>query len=130
MSSSTLHRDSHDRARLAALWTGLLAGPLVWLVLLEANYVLSYVACETRQRWFMHAATLLAIALVAAAGLWSWRASVGHPLEPEELSAPLSDTTAVQRVRWMALAGAVVSAAFILLMIATHIPVLILKTCQ
>ena len=130
MPSSTLHRASHERARLAALWTGLLAGPIVWLTLLEVNYVLSYVACEAKTRWFLHLATAVAILLVAGAGLWSWRARIDDPFGPEEISPPLSDHTSVQRVRWMAAAGAAFSLGFILLIVATHIPVLVLKTCQ
>ena len=130
MPSSTLHRASHDRARLAALWTGVLAGPIVYLLLLEVNNLLSYVACETRQKWFLHLATVIAIAMVAAAGLVGWRASLGHPLEQEVTSPALSDETAVQRVRWLAAASATFSVGFILLIIATHIPVVVLKVCQ
>ena len=130
MPSSTSHRASHDRARLAAQWTGLLAGPVVWLVLLEMNYVLSYVACEMKTRWFLHLATAIAILLVAAAGLWSWSARLDNPFDAEELSPPLSEQTCILRVRWLAAAGVAFSIGFILLILATHIPALVLKTCQ
>lgn len=79
MPSSTSHhgyREAHERWRVFALWTGLLAGPLVWLTLLEWNYVLSYVACETRQTWFLHLAVIASVAIVGAAGFWAW--SAGH----------------------------------------------------
>ena len=130
MRSSTSHRASHDRARLAALWGGVLAGPVVWLVLLEVNYVLSYVACETRQRWFLHLATLVAIGLVAGAGIWAWRARLADPLEAHDVAPPLSEETSVQRAAWMAAVAAAFSIWFVLLIIATHIPVMILKPCQ
>ena len=130
MPSSTSDRASHERGRLAALWTGILAGPIVWLVLLEVNYVLSYVACETRQRWFLHLATVIAIALVAASGLWAWRARMDDPFASEELSPPLSEKTSSQRVAWMAATAAGFSIWFIILIIATHIPVVVLKVCQ
>ncbi len=67
MVSSTSHRAWHDPRRERALWTGVLAGPIVFLVLLQTNYVLAYVACETRQTWFLHLATAAAVLLVAAA---------------------------------------------------------------
>src|SRR5687767_5977940 len=114
MPSSTSHRGSHERRRLAALWTGMLAGPIAWLMLLELNYVLSYVSCETRQTWFLHLASLVAILVVGAAGLWGWRASMDHHLAEEEVSPPLSENTSVQRVRWMSAAGAAMSLWFIL----------------
>ena len=130
MPSSTSHRASHDRGRLAALWTGVLAGPIVWLVLLEVNYVLSYVACETRQRWFLHVTTLVAVVLVAAAGGWAWRARIGDPLAAEEISGPLTEKTSRQRAAWLAALAAAFSIWFILLILATHVPVLVLRVCQ
>jgi hypothetical protein len=103
---------------------------MVWLTQLEMNYVLSYVACETRQRWFLHLATAIAIMIVAAAGWWSWRARLDDPFGAEQVSPPLSDHTIVQRVHWMAAAGVGFTGGFILLILATHFPVIILKTCQ
>lgn len=99
-------------------------------MLLEVNYVLSYVACEMKTRWFLHVATLVAVVLVGAAGLWSWSARLDDPFGPEAISPPLSEETSVQRVHWMAAAGVAFSLGFILLIIASHIPVVVLKTCQ
>jgi hypothetical protein len=128
MPSSTSRPGWHDRARTAALWTGLLAGPLVWLALLQVNYVLSYVSCETRQNWFLHAATGVAIVLVSAAGYVAWR--YGPPEDREELSPPVTRTTAEMRARWMATGGVALSLWFILVIVATEIPVLLLRPCQ
>jgi hypothetical protein len=131
MRSSTLDPASHERRRLAALWTGLLAGPIVWLALLETNYVMSYVACEVRNTWFLHLTTFVAVVLVAAAGWWGWHAGHGDPLQPEpEVTPPLGPETARQRVRWMAAASAGMSIWFIIVIVATDLPVLVLKTCQ
>lgn len=113
-----------------ALWTGMLAGPIVWLALLELNYVMSYVACETRQTWFLHLATLVAVLVVGAAGWWGWGAGIGDALDSESVTPPLSVRTSRQRVRWMSLASAGLSAFFILVILATDVPVLVLKTCQ
>ena len=130
MSSSTSRPVSHERWRLAALWAGLLTGPLVWLTLLETNYVLAYVACETGRTWFMHLAIAAALLLVATAGYAAWRASYGDMLAPEHLTPPLSDETRRQRSRWMSLAGVIFSAWFIIVILAMEVPILVLRECQ
>jgi hypothetical protein len=122
-------RDAHDRQRVLALWTGVLAGPLVWLALLQTNYVLSYVACETRQTWFLHAATGVAALLVAAAGAWGWRAGRGPADLPEPLTAPVGPDTCDARTRWMAHAAVASSGWFILVILSMAIPVVVLGPC-
>jgi hypothetical protein len=130
MPSSTSRPVSHERWRLAALWAGLLTGPIVWLGLLEVNYVLAYVACEARSKWFMHLAIGIALLLVAAAG-WAARvASVGNTLAGETRTPPLSDDTRLQRSRWMSLAGVALSLWFILVILAMEVPLLMLRECQ
>lgn len=106
--------EAHDAAREVALWTGVLAGPVVWLTLLETNYVMSYVACEVRQTWFLHLATLIAVALTAGAGLWGWSAGQGEN----------------PRARWMGHASLASSIWFILVILSMEIPVIVLRTCQ
>jgi hypothetical protein len=108
----------------------MLVGPLTWLILLETHYVLSYVACETRETWFMHVATGAALVIVTAAGVLAWRASHGHPLTPEHVSSPLSDETRRQRARWMSATGMALSALFILVILAMEVPIIMLRTCQ
>lgn len=116
--------------RVFALWTGVLAGPVVWLSLLEANYVMSYVACETRQTWFLHLATAVSVVLVAAAGLWAWSQGHGPSGLPEPVTEPVSPETCDARARWMAYAAAGSSAWFIIVIIAMEVPVIVLRTCQ
>ena len=130
MASSTSRPVSHERWRIAALWAGLLTGPIVWLALLEWNYVSAYVACETGSTWFMHLATGIALLLVAAAGYAAWRASYGDMLAPETLTPPLSDETRRQRSRWMSLAGVAFSLWFIIVILAMEIPIIVLRECQ
>ena len=133
MPSSTSHhasRDAHDATREIALWTGVLAGPTIWLTLLEVNYVLSYVACETRETWFLHLATLVALVLVAGAGIWGWSAGRGPRELPEPPTPPVSYETSDTRARWMGHASVIFSAWFILVILAMEIPVIVLGTCQ
>jgi hypothetical protein len=130
MSASTSHPVSHERWRVASVWTGLLTGPIVALLVLEFNYVAAYVACEVRATWFMHLATFVAAGIVATAGLLSWRARI-IPMAPDvEPTLPLSDTTGIQRSNWMSVAGLAISAWFVLVILAMEIPILVLEECQ
>ena len=130
MSSSTSRPVSHERWRLAAVWAGLLAGPLAWLTLLQVNYLFAYVACEVQRTWFMHVASAVAILLVASAGFAAWRASDGDMRENEALTHPLSDETRRQRSRWMSLAGVACSIWFVVVILAMEVPIIVLRECQ
>jgi hypothetical protein len=130
MPSSTSRPVSHERWRLAALWAGLLTGPIVWLTLLEVNYVLAYVACETSSTWFMHLAVVVSLLLVSGAGYAAWAASYGSILTEETQSPPLSDETRIQRSRWMSLAGVAFSLWFIGVILAMEVPLVVLRACQ
>jgi hypothetical protein len=128
MPSSTSRPAWHETRRTAALWAGLLAGPIVWAALLETNYVLSYVSCETRHEWFFHVALAAAVLLVAAAGWFAWRS--GPADDDQRRSHPVTSATAESRSRWMSIAGVLLSVWFILVMLAMEIPILVLRTCQ
>jgi hypothetical protein len=130
MPSSTSRPVSHERWRLAALWAGLLTGPIVWLGLLELNYLLAYVACETRSTWSMHLAVGIALLMVAGAGYAAWAASYGDMFAAETRTLPLSDETRVQRSRWMSLAGVAFSLWFMLVILAMEVPLVVLRECQ
>ena len=106
----------------------MLAGPVVWFTLLELNYVLSYVSCENRHKWFLHAAELASVLIVAAAGYTAWR--FGPPQDSQDRTPPVTRSTAEIRARWMAFAGVGLSLWFILVIVAMEIPILTLKVCQ
>jgi hypothetical protein len=116
--------------RLAALWAGVVTGPLAWLTLLEVNYVSAYVACESRSTWFMHLAVVVALSLTAGAGYIAWTASTSQSRGDEAQAPPLSDETRLQRSRWMSLAGIVTSAWFVLVILAMEVPLTILEACR
>jgi hypothetical protein len=127
MRSSTLRRASHDPWRVAALTTGVLAGPLVWLTLLEVNYAMTYVACEQRHDWMLHLASLVALALVALAGFGAWRARTTGPTDAPTVN---QDETSLLRARFLGYGGALMCAWFIVVIIATEIPVIVYQPCQ
>jgi hypothetical protein len=128
MPSSTLRPAWHSVRRISALWIGVLAGPLVWLALLETNYVLSYVSCETRHTWFLHVAALAAFVLVAAAGAMAWAS--GPPGDSQERTPPVTRSTAEVRARWMSLVGVGISLWFLLVILAMEIPALVVPPCE
>lgn len=128
MPSSTSRPAWHDARRTAALWAGLLAGPLVWLAALEVNYVMSYVACESsRFAWVLHAVNAVSAGLVALAGWIAWRS--GPARDEEQATVPVSPATAELRARWMSVGGVATSLWFILVIVAMEIPVAMLPPC-
>jgi hypothetical protein len=131
MPSSTLRHGSFDAVgRVAALWIGVLAGPVAWAALLETNYILSYVACEQRQTWMLHLAAVVAVAAVAGGAALTWRAAP-HGLSYEGEGEPSTDPadTALVCARFMAIGGLALCAWFALVIIAMEIPILVLKPC-
>lgn len=105
----------------------MLAGPLAWAALLETNYVLSYVACEQRQTWVLHVATVVALAVTAAGAYSAWSAA------PPRQSADAPSTSLVDGTdtlaRFMAVGGLALSVSFAIVILATHLPAMILDPC-
>jgi hypothetical protein len=130
MDSSISRLAWHERWRSTALWTGFLTGPIVWLTLLETQYVLSYVACETRSTWFMHLSIAVALVLVAGAAWGAWMASSGNTVTTDVQTTPVGDDTCRRRSRWMSIAGVAVSAFFVVVILAMEVPLLVLGVCQ
>jgi hypothetical protein len=128
MPSSTLHRGSLDWGwRLAALWAGVLAGPIVWAANLETNYALSYVACEQRHSWMLHLTASVSVALIALAAFAAWKAA---PEGSNDEAASIDPReTAVLRGRFMAMGGLALCAWFAIVILATDIPVMVLQPC-
>jgi hypothetical protein len=127
MPSSTLRRASHDPRQETGLVASVVAGPLVWLTLLEVNYVLTYVACEQRSDWMLHVASIVALVLVGLAGLVAWRARTAGPTDAPTVS---QDEIAELRTRFLANAGVLMCAWFSVVIIATEIPVIVYRPCQ
>lgn len=55
-----------------ALWSGVLTGPILFLVLLQVNYLLTMWSCSAGARWPLHLATLIALAVTVLAGVRSY----------------------------------------------------------
>jgi nicotinamide riboside transporter PnuC len=123
--TSRREKEFNRGAGLLALWTGLLAGPLVWLMQLQAAYVLVGWACKSNSQLLLYLVTLVALLLVAGAGLLSWRCwkQTGRDW-PNEAGG------VVPRSRFMAVLGVLTSALFFVLILAQGIPNFIFTPCM
>jgi hypothetical protein len=108
-----------------ALWTGILTGPIVWLMSLEVNFALTPWACVTQGKAALYAISIIALLLCAGSGLLAWRewSQLGKEW-PDDAEA------AVARTRIMAVGGVLLSVMFFLVIVAQAIPQIILKACD
>ena len=117
--------DVPDARELRALWAGLLLAPTAFLLNLEVAYALVPTACSTDSRLLVHLVHLACL-ILAGLGLFaawsSWRSS--GEVWPGE------DGTRLGRSRFMAGLGLLVSAQFLLVIVAQWIPSFVLSPCQ
>ncbi len=111
--------------RTFALWTAVLAGPVIWLLSFEANFALAPWACTWQKKLALYAVSIAALVLTAASGLLAWHEwnQAGH--EPPDESAG-----AIPRSRLMAVGGLVFSGGFFLVILAQAIPEVMLRSCE
>ena len=112
---------------LFALWAGLLAGPVVWLVQFQTNYTLVPILCRSGAHNFaLHAVFVVALLLVAAAGLLAWRnfRAAGDTTEGTDEAGVL------QRTRFMSLLGLCVAGVFFLVILAPWVAGWVFGACQ
>lgn len=98
-------------------FAGLIGAPLIWLMAVQAGYVLAYQACDSQSRYWVTVPTALAIAAAAGTLLIAFTAQrrASKSLEPQPLLAALG----------LGLAGLMV-----LVLIASMIAPLILGPCD
>jgi len=107
------------------LWFGMLAPPITWGLHFQVSYMLAPSACAARQSWYLHAATLGALLIVALAGLAAWRSWQRLP-GPESEDA----TSRVGGRRFLAISGVALAVFFAMVIVAIDIPSLILRVCD
>jgi hypothetical protein len=117
----------------AALWFGLLGGPIAWSVQLVLNYALEEgIACTPASRtpgailglstsfWIVVVSAVLAAITLAAL---TTSIAAFRRLRRD-------DSTPGRRAEWMAFAGIVNSVVFLLPILLAFIPALVLETCH
>jgi hypothetical protein len=111
--------------RNVALWFGVLAPPLAWALLLEVSYALVSIACDGVSRGLLLGVSLATLLLSLAGGFVAWGMYAGLRGAPDERAAPVAG-----RERFMALGGLLSACVFSLVIVATAVPVLFLRTCD
>ena len=108
-----------------ALWTGILAGPIVWLLSFVANFALAPWACIFQAKLALYIVSLIALILSVGSGAVAWTqwGQLGRKWPDEGGSV-------VCRSRGLAVAGVLLSAMFCLVIIAQSVPEIILEACQ
>jgi hypothetical protein len=129
--------EAHERRRVLAQWTGVLAGPLVWLALLEWSFIVFPRPCEDGGTWWRHLPVAAGLVAVGLAGFWAWREgrrahdrTRQQPYPTDAQSAPVSPETCDIRARWMTDAATAMSVWFILVILSLEVPVLVLGACN
>jgi hypothetical protein len=110
---------------LLALWFAVLAGPLAWMLGLNAQYGLVRVACAKGSMFSLHAVTVLTLAL-ALAGVFVARREwhrAGRAW-PDEHAGTLS------RSRFMAVLGLLAGALFSLAIVSQWLANVFLNPCM
>ena len=125
--SETSERTDHLREPrgVAALWFAVLAGPVAWMLGLNAGYSLVRVACAKQNMLYLHAVSLAALLLALAGGWVAWRewgrAGREHPGE---------GVGPVPRSRFMVAVGLLASALFSLTILAQWVAGFFFNPCM
>jgi hypothetical protein len=116
------------------LWSAVLGPALVWLMLLQTNYLLAYPTCAARSNAWLYLASAVALALVltlAAAAQFMWRTGrprlEGGAADPDD---PPGANLSIASRQFLSLMAVFMSVLFLLLVIGTALPPLVLHPCD
>ena len=105
-------------------WLAFLGGPLVWAGVFFVSYALVPTICQRGGLWILQLIPVVGLLLILGAGglAWqNWTRLTGQEGDPERR---------VERGRFMALAGMILSVGFGLLVAAQLIPTLAVHPCR
>lgn len=126
LDAGTRQPHRQERHQLATLWFSLAAGPLAWVLGLNAGYSLVLVACKQGSTIWLHGVSIATL-LLALGGLWAglreWNRVTGDR-NPEAEGRPLS------LAQFMAALGMIGSAFFALVIVAQWAGSFILNPCM
>jgi len=109
---------------ISALWAGILAGPIAWALDLTSSYAIVKWTCSSQHTIVLHLITLGSLLLIAAGAAASFTALQRAPEQATD-----DGSRSVDRGRFMALLGLLLSAMFALVVIGNAVPRLVLDAC-
>jgi hypothetical protein len=137
MQSSISPRASSNRRRGFVLWSAVIGPAVVWLMLLQTNYVLAYPTCAARSNAWLHLASAVGLALVltlVATAQVVWRMDRarldGGPEDADEQRDPPGANPSIASRRFLSLVAVFMSVLFLVLVIGTALPPLVLHPCD
>jgi hypothetical protein len=107
-----------------ALWIGVLGSAVIWLIQMQTSYSLLVWICSIQRNWPLHVISAFFGIVAAIPGLIAWR-------EWREAAAAATErrSTGAGRRRFMAMLGLMLTAIFLLLIIAQAIPSFFFNPC-
>ncbi len=111
---------------IAVLWFAVLAGPLAWMLGLNAEYGLVRVACAKQNMLYLHAVSVLTLLLALSGGWVAWREwrRTGRHAPDEEAGGTLA------RSGFMVMMGLMASALFSLAILAQWVASFFFNPCM
>jgi len=116
------HVPTTERQRRGLL-AGVFTGPIAWFVQLQANYALVPWACSRGHRSVLVLVTLVAAGVTVVGGMTAWKSWPG----PDRLTG---EPQGIEGARLLSLLGVVLSASFVLVLIAFAVPPIVLRPCD
>ena len=116
--------EGSDARQNAALWVAVLGAGVVWFVQLQTSYSLLMWTCSIQRNWPLHVASLLFLILAAVPGVIGWR-----EWQKDSRGESERKSAGAGRRRFMAMLGLMLTAIFLLLILAQAIPSFFFDPC-
>lgn len=117
MTDAEITREFAIRPSSTLLWISIWAGPVAFAVDMQSRFALVQWSCFNHREWVLHVITITAFVAAAAGAALAWVAF-------SRLDRNL------QRARFMAMSGFILSVSFAVSIVANAIPHLFLSPCN
>jgi len=124
MAVTTMQNSEGPEQNDLQLWTGVLAGPIAWILDEGLSYALTQHACSTGHVYVLHVISVVSL-IIAIIGAWiAWR--------QWSLLGEGSDEggSAHDRAWWMARVGVALGIGFGIVIVALAVPKFMLSPCS
>ncbi len=121
--------EQRDQRNIALQWAGVLAGPVAWIFDEGLSYSMVQHACSTGHFYVLHVVSIVAL-LIGLSGVFiSWKNLMTLPASREE-KGETPGGSPMDRAVFMAKLGLMLSAGFVLVIIALGVPKVMMSPCQ